>query len=78
MSTSSAFLPSFLELKETQEYGRGVYSLKELSPGTDVIVGDPLAHVISSHEREMYCHHCLKKEGCGLLLLLLLLLLMSL
>uniref|UniRef100_A0A1X7U1G6 MYND-type domain-containing protein n=1 Tax=Amphimedon queenslandica TaxID=400682 RepID=A0A1X7U1G6_AMPQE len=62
MSTSSTFLPSFLELKETEEYGRGVYSVKELSPGTDVIVGDPLAHVISSHEREMYCHHCLKKE----------------
>lgn len=59
----SDLLPSFLQLVQTDEFGRGVYTRKSLSPGADVIVGCPLAHVISSHERESHCHWCVRKGG---------------
>ena len=55
-------LPDFLEVKNTPEYGRGVYSRKKLVAGTNLVVSVPVAHVISQHERGRRCDWCLCKE----------------
>ena len=54
--------PEFLELRECDVFGRGVYARKNLHPGIELIQSDSLVHVISLNERGSYCDWCISRK----------------
>ena len=52
-------ISSSLEVRESQQYGRGVYAVTALSPGAAVMQAKPLVHVLSNDVRGHVCDNCL-------------------
>jgi SET and MYND domain-containing protein len=63
MSEYGDLLPDFLLVQSTPEYGRGVYTRKDLSAGVELIVSEPLVHVICSHWRGFHCDWCTETKS---------------
>ncbi len=59
----AAAYPPFLEVKRTEECGRGLYAKTRIRLGTEVLTSEPYAHVLSKSERGKYCDHCLQQAG---------------
>lgn len=51
--------PSDLEILESSTHGRGLFSKRDLGPGTEVLVSQPFVHVVSSSSRGSVCDQCL-------------------
>ena len=55
----SEFFPSALiEVKRTEQYGRGLYARAALRPGKEVLSRPPYAHVLDNSRRGAYCDAC--------------------
>ena len=48
----------YLEVREDDIFGRGVYSKTVIATGVEVIKSDPIVHVISKKERRRICDWC--------------------
>ena len=53
------FFPSTVEVKETKEFGRGVYAREKIPRGTEILRSEPLVHVLETSAVEDYCSCCL-------------------
>ena len=53
------FFPPTVEVKETEELGRGLYAREEIRRGTEVLRSEPLVHVLNTSDVEKYCSYCL-------------------
>lgn len=51
-------LKEYLEVKEDEIYGRGVYCRTDIGSGVEVIKSAPIIHVISNKERGRVCDWC--------------------
>ena len=54
------FFPPTVEVKRTEELGRGLYAREEIPRGTEILRSDPFAYVVNSKNIEDYCSFCLK------------------
>lgn len=55
-------IPSSLEVRESEQYGRGVYAATAFSPGTEVMRAEPIVHVLSNDVRGQMCDFCLNES----------------
>lgn len=55
-------IPSGLEILESSSYGRGLFSKRNVSPGTEMLVSHPFVHVVSSSSRGYVCDQCLNSS----------------
>ena len=55
-------IPSSVEVRESEQYGRGVYARAALSPGVEVMRAEPFVHVLSNDVRGQLCDYCLQKS----------------
>ena len=55
-------LPPSLELRRTEEWGRGLYAKGRIYLGTEVMTSESYAHVLNSTERGNYCDFCLSQS----------------
>ena len=55
-------VPTEVEILESSGYGRGLFSKRDLGPGTEVLVSQPFVHVVSSSSRGSVCDHCLNSS----------------
>ena len=53
-------ISSTLEVRESEQYGRGVYAVTAIPPGVEVMEAKPLVHVLSNDVRGQHCDFCLK------------------
>ena len=55
-------IPPSLEVKESQQYGRGVYAKTPLRLGVEVLKAEPYVHVLSNDVRGHFCDFCLTES----------------
>ena len=53
------FFPPAVEVKETEEYGRGLYASEEIPRGTEILRSEPLVHVLNTSDVDKYCSYCM-------------------
>ena len=52
-------IPSSLEVRESEQYGRGVYARAAVSLGVEIMRAEPFVHVLSNDVRGQLCDYCL-------------------
>lgn len=50
---------SSLEVRESEQYGRGLYSRTAISPGVEMMRAEPFVHVLNNDFRGKLCDYCL-------------------
>lgn len=53
--------PLSVEVRRTEEWGRGLYAKSRIRLGTEVLSSEPYAHVLSNSERGSCCDYCLQR-----------------
>lgn len=53
------FLPSNLELREEEGFGRGVFAKTKIEQGTELLTALPYVHSVSENLRGTACDYCL-------------------
>ena len=56
-------IPATLEVKSSENFGRGLHAKSQLRPGTDILRDEPYVHVLSNAERGSSCDFCLRSSG---------------
>ena len=56
------FFPPTLEVKKTEEFGRGVYARQKIPRGTEILRSEPFVCVLDTDELKSYCNFCLKAK----------------
>ena len=54
-------VPTSVEVRESEQYGRGVYAKAAISPGIEIMQAEPYVHVLSNDVRGQLCDYCLRE-----------------